>query len=138
MLHQISWLTYFLAFIIVAAIYYTVILPLFFSRQIKRFFREHNGIMTSEGATENNIHTAADDYFTYERLRDEITACLEAEDGDAFKSDILFSITSIIKRHPSLQDERFRGALSKEIRRLYNEKYNDSLSGDELTAIWQA
>ncbi len=136
MFHQISWFTYFLAFVLVAGLYYGIILPVFFKKQMGSFFsrqRTSSSHSTSSDGTGTGVH----DYTTYEKLRDEITAYLEGEDQDTFKSDILFAVASIIKRHPPLQDERFRGALGKEIRRLYNGKYNDSLSEDELTAIWQ-
>lgn len=136
MFHQISWFTYLIAFVLIAGLYYGVILPLFFKKQIRSFFsRQRTSLFRelSSDTTQTGIH----DYGTYEKLRDEVTAYLEGEDEEAFKSDILFSLTSIIKRHPALEDDRFRDALGKEIRRMYNGKYADSLSDGELTAIWQ-
>ncbi len=137
MLHQISWFTYLIAFALVAGVYYAVLLPLFFRKQIRNFFSRQNRFQSAEPPRED-AQAGMLDYVTYEKLRDEVTAYLEGEERDTFKSDILFSLVTIIKRQPALRDERFRGALGKEIRRIYNAKYNDSLSEEELTAIWQA
>ncbi len=137
MFHQVSWFTYFIAFIIVAGLYYTVVVPIFFKTQIRRFFSRQNEA-AGPLATQGGNSTPVNDYVIYEKLRDEITAYLEAEEPEAFKSDVLFSVVAIIKHNPSLENERFRGALGKEIRRLYNQKYNDGLSEEELNSLWQA
>lgn len=138
MFHQISWLTFFIAFAIVAGIYYIVITPLFFGKYLKRLLKRGNNDSSDRQISGNENPSSVSDYFTYERLRDEITAYLEGEEEETAKSDILFSVLSIIKKNPPLQDERFQGAMSKEIRRLYNEKYNDSLTEEELVSLWRA
>lgn len=138
MFHQVSWLTYFIAFALVAGVYYAVVAPVFFRKQIRKFFSRGEESSGAQAAAAGHTGTPVNDYLTYEKIRDEVTAYLEAEEAEAFKSDVLFSLASIISRNPVLQDERFRGALGKEIRRMYNDKYTDSLSEDELRAIWQA
>ncbi len=142
MFHQVSWQTYFIAFAIIAGLYYLVVIFLFFRKEINHMIklRCNNHPDVDKGTPEADWErkVSNDDYTTYQLLRGEITAFLESSEPDTFKSDILFSLASIIKKHPLLQDTRFQEALNKEIKRMYLQKYNDGITDEELTALWRA
>ena len=139
MFHQVSWQTYFIAFAIVAGLYYIVIFILFFRVGVKNSLQRirNRQSRADKSGSESNSESDTDDYTTYQSLRDDMTAFMEAAEPDMFKSDILFSLASIIKKYPALNDERFQEALTKEIRRMYLHKYNDGIEEEELSVLWQ-
>ena len=140
MFHPVSWQTYFIAFAIVAGLYYIVVIVLLFRKGFKNTIGRLRMTQSTASKTVSGLNTenkAADDYTTYQSLRDEMTAFLEGAEPEMFKSDILFSLASIIKKHSALTDERFQQALNTEIRRMYLQKYNDGIEDEELLALWQ-
>ncbi len=141
MFHQVSWQLYFIAFAIIAGLYYLVVIFLFFrkgfNRTMSNIDNNQNNLNKGNSETQSNSEDSDNDYATYQSLRDEMTAFLESSESDTFKSDILFSLATIIRKHPLLQDELFREALNKEIKRIYLQKYNDGITDEELTALWR-
>lgn len=140
MFQRVSWQTYFISFAIVAGLYYIVVVALLFRNGFKRTIESIRNNQSNGGKriSKSSVLTeATDDYTTYQSLRDEMTAFLEEAEPEMFKSDILFSLASIIKKHPALKDERFQEALNKEIRRMYLQKYNDGIEEEELSVLWQ-
>ncbi len=140
MFHPVSWQTYFIAFAIVAGLYYIVVIVLLFRKGFKNTMGRlrNTGSAANKKASAMNTETkATDDYSIYQSLRDDITAFMEGAEPEMFKSDILFSLASIIKKHSALTDERFQQALNKEIRRMCQQKYNDGIEEEELLVLWQ-
>ena len=140
MFHQVSWQIYVIAFAVVAGLYYIAVFVFFFSKgirdRISKSINSRNG--ERKGDSHGDIEQAgSNDYQTYQSLRDDMTAYIDAAEPEMFKSDILFSLASIIKRYPALTDERFQEALIKEIRRMYLQKYNDGIEEEELSVLWQ-
>ena len=142
MFHLISWQTYFIVFACAAGLYYAAMMFLFFRKglknKIKRTWSHQASVNENLSKEKFEGNDGMNDYAIYQLLRDDMTAFFEASEPDTFKSDILFSLVSIIKKHPRLQDERFREGLNTEIRRLYLQKYNDGIEEEELSALWQA